>query len=441
MRLFISYAHVDKAIVKDWVVSKLVAGGHDVWFDDRLVAGQDWKQQLNDEIKRSDALVYCMTPESVDSEWCQWELKRAVDLGKAVIPVLMQARTQLPDQLKKLQYVDFSNGPTGDAVAKLMGGLQNLSPAQIPPAPADPKGKPAQAIEQEKNAEQNMIMKILRDPAFQAVFAVLGVLIAIFALVVSGAENSSTESASQPTPSTPRITAQQNMDIRNGPGTNFDRIAVLNTGDHLDILGISEDDRWYQVLLPDGNTGWVVAASSAGEVSGPLGALAVIVPTNTPTSTPTRTPTATNTPTNTPTMTDTPEPTETYTATPTSTDTPEPSDTATATDTPEPTETPTATATRRPTSTPTNTPRATSTPAQSYPCDGQIPGVSGLLNQVHVQPSETSPSRSPVQRGSTVTILREASDFGETWYEIEYNGGDDRGWIPDEFVQPLANCP
>ena len=162
MRLFISYAHVDKAIVKDWVVSKLVAGGHDVWFDDRLVAGQDWKQQLSDEIERSDALVYCMTPESVASDWCQWELARAVDLGKPVIPVLMQARTQLPDQLKKLQYVNFSDGPTGDAVARLMGGLQNLSPAQIPPAPADPRGKPAQAVEQGENAEQNRFFRTSR---------------------------------------------------------------------------------------------------------------------------------------------------------------------------------------------------------------------------------------------------------------------------------------
>ncbi len=46
MRVFVSYSHVDKTIVEDWIVRKLRAGGHDVWFDDRLVAGQDWKQQL-----------------------------------------------------------------------------------------------------------------------------------------------------------------------------------------------------------------------------------------------------------------------------------------------------------------------------------------------------------------------------------------------------------
>jgi len=342
MRLFISYAHVDKAIVKDWIVSKLVAGGHDVWFDDRLVVGQDWKQQLSDEIERSDALVYCMTPESVDSDWCRWELARAVDLGKPVIPVLMQARTQLPDQLKKLQYVDFSDGPTGDAVAQLMGGLQNLSPAQIPLAPTDPKGKPAQAIEQRENAEQNMVMKIVRDPLWQFVGVVIAVVAIVIGIVTSGGSGNPTQSASQPTPSTPRITARQNTVIRNGPGTNFDGISVLNAGGHLDILGISEDARWYQVLLPDGNTGWVVAASSAGEVSGRLGALTMIVPTNTPSATPTRTLTPTATDTSEPSATLTPTATETQPSTATSTQTDSPTSTTAPSDTPQlPIDTPT----------------------------------------------------------------------------------------------------
>ncbi|MBK9748880.1 MAG: SUMF1/EgtB/PvdO family nonheme iron enzyme [Chloroflexi bacterium] len=377
MRLFISYAHVDKAIVKDWVVSKLVAGGHDVWFDDRLVAGQDWKQQLSGEIERSDALVYCMTPESVASDWCLWELTRAVDLGKPVISVLMQARTHLPDQLKKLQYVDFSDGPTGNAVARLMGGLHNLSPAQIPSTPADSNGKPAHAIEQGENAEQNVIMKILRDPLWQFVGVVIGVVAIVIGIVTSGGSGNSTQSAAQPTPSTPRIIAQQNIDIRNGPGTNFDRIAVLNVGDHLDILGISEDDRWYQVLLADGNTGWVVVASSTGEVSGPLGALAVIVPTNTPTATPTQTPTATDAPT----------------ATPTVTDTSEPSDTPTLT----------ATETQAPTATPTQTDSPTSTTAPSD--TPQPPTDTAAVDSTHTEAPETAIA--------TPDVVASASQFGE----------------------------
>src|SRR5688572_10079391 len=134
MQLFISYAHVDKAIVKEWIVDILEQGGYTVWFDKKLIPAIAWKKQLSDAIKSSNVLVYCMTPESIASEWCQWELEQAVKSGKPVIPVLMQPRTKIPPQLAEVQYVDFSNGATGDAVARLMGGLQQLLPQQIPPA-------------------------------------------------------------------------------------------------------------------------------------------------------------------------------------------------------------------------------------------------------------------------------------------------------------------
>ena len=388
MRLFISYAHVDKPIVQDWIVSKLVAGGHDVWFDARLIDGQGWKQQLSDAIERSDALVYCITPESIDSEWCQWELAKAVELEKPAIPVLMQARTNIPETLSELQYVDFSDGPTGDAVARLMGGLQQLAPAQIPPAPADPKGKPAQAIEQEENTGQNMVMKILRDPIWQFVGVVIAVITIIIGIVTSGGSGSSNQSVSQPTPSTPRITAQENMDIWNGPGTNFDRIAVLNAGNHLDILGISDDDRWYQVLLPAGNTGWVVAASSAGKISGPLVALAMIIPTNTPTSTPTLT----------------------------------------------------STVTSSFLQTPTNAPTSIVS-SITYPCHAVVdPSLTSTrLNVVKQFPNSTSTTVASVRRGDTVIIL-ERSEGTDGYYHIQ-SGGRTLGWIAASYLQLSASCP
>lgn len=143
MRLFISYSRDDKKIVEEWVVKKLRLAGHDLWFDDLLRPGDDWKQQLSNQIERSDALVYCMTPKSIASEWCRWEVAQAVGLGKRIIPVLLEAKTDLPNQLERIQYVDFTQGPTGDAVARLMGGLHMLSPAQVPTAPSEPIGNPS----------------------------------------------------------------------------------------------------------------------------------------------------------------------------------------------------------------------------------------------------------------------------------------------------------
>ena len=150
MRLFISYAHVDK-----WQVTMLVQilrdGGHDPWFDTHLVAGQDWKEQLAEAIQSCEAFVYALTPESVASEWCQWEFAKAAELGKSIIPVLLQRNTELPTAIASHQYVDFTAGATPEAVARLMGGLTHVA-ITIPAAdvlilPGDPEGKPASVDE------------------------------------------------------------------------------------------------------------------------------------------------------------------------------------------------------------------------------------------------------------------------------------------------------
>ncbi len=148
MKLFISYAHVDKWQVKQ-LVEILRDAGHDPWFDNKLLPGQDWKHVLRSSIEDCDIFVYALTPESVASEWCQWEFATAVELGKSIIPILIQPKTPIPEAISRYQYADFSEGMTPQAVAKLMGGLTHIAisiPAKdAPPAPTNPVGKPSRA--------------------------------------------------------------------------------------------------------------------------------------------------------------------------------------------------------------------------------------------------------------------------------------------------------
>lgn len=146
MRLFISYAHADDAAVRA-IIDLLRAGGHAPWFDAWLQPGQDWQAALLEGIQGCDAFVYMLSPRAVKSPWCQWEFGKAVQMGKAVIPVLLDAATELPAVLSHIQYVDFS-APPGDpryarATAQLMGGLTRVAvivaQADLPPLP-DPHG-------------------------------------------------------------------------------------------------------------------------------------------------------------------------------------------------------------------------------------------------------------------------------------------------------------
>lgn len=308
MRLFISYAHVDKALVEEWIVEILRSGKHDVWFDDRLVAGQDWQRQLGDAIQNSDALVYALTPESVASEYCQWELAEAVRLGKPVIPVLLQAKTSLPQYLTGIQYVDFTEGPTGDAVARLMGGLQYLAPAEMPSMPSMIQSISDNVSQSQESQMMERILKWLRDPAFQAIIAVIAVAVTVLGIWLALPHGDSP-------PSTPVVEALANLDVRSGPDAHFPLVSVLFSGNRLDVLGISEDHQWYQVVLPSGATGWV--SSDGAQLHGNQ-VLRVIVPTFVPTGitapgdtpSPTATSTASGTPTDITTTTSTLTPNE-----------------------------------------------------------------------------------------------------------------------------------
>lgn len=191
MRLFISYAHENQSIVNEWIVNKLTAAGHDAWFDDRLIAGQDWKQQLGQEIRRSDALVYCITPASVESDWCLWEVATAAALDIPIIPVILQANTQLPEQLGTLQFVDFSYGPTGDAVDRLLRGLQHVAPSQVPPAPQNPRGIPPQA---KKMDQSNRVV------LYAAMIGAVGAIVAAVITILPNFMNQNTASTLPPTP-------------------------------------------------------------------------------------------------------------------------------------------------------------------------------------------------------------------------------------------------
>ncbi|MCD4686861.1 MAG: SUMF1/EgtB/PvdO family nonheme iron enzyme [Anaerolineae bacterium] len=145
--VFISYARVDIARVRE-IVDIVRAAGYDPWFDHALLPGQHWKRELLRAIRACDLFLYALSPESVASEWCQWEFGKAVELRKPVVPVLLQRNTSLETPLSELQYADFCDGATGMAVARLTGGLrlaEIIAPDDAPPAPENPQGTPARA--------------------------------------------------------------------------------------------------------------------------------------------------------------------------------------------------------------------------------------------------------------------------------------------------------
>ncbi len=114
MRLFISYSRIDKN--ESLELSKILrAGGHEVWIDDQLRVGREWRQELRAEIIKADAIVLALTQNWIDSPYCNWEFIVAVENEKKVIPVLLKKtpngnNPEIPARINKYQRADFSSG-------------------------------------------------------------------------------------------------------------------------------------------------------------------------------------------------------------------------------------------------------------------------------------------------------------------------------------------
>ena len=95
--------------------------------------------------------------------------------------------------------------------------------------------------------------------------------------------------AASPTPPEVRVEAYQDVNVRAGPGTDYDPVGRLIRGQSGAILGRSPDSAWLKIVYigaPD-NTGWVFR--DLVRVVGDVPSMATIIPPPTPTLPPTLT--------------------------------------------------------------------------------------------------------------------------------------------------------
>ena len=96
--------------------------------------------------------------------------------------------------------------------------------------------------------------------------------------------------AASPTPPEIRVEAYQDVNVRAGPGTDYDPVGKLIRGQSGAILGRSPDSSWLKIVYIGGpeNTGWVF--KDLVRVIGDVPSMPTIIPPPTPTLPPTLTP-------------------------------------------------------------------------------------------------------------------------------------------------------
>jgi hypothetical protein len=104
LKIFISYSRTDVVIAERFVVD-LEENGFEVLIDRRdLPYGEEWQPELADFIRESDTVIWLVSPASVESKWCNWELGEVARADKRLVPVCTHPieRNTLPEALGRI---------------------------------------------------------------------------------------------------------------------------------------------------------------------------------------------------------------------------------------------------------------------------------------------------------------------------------------------------
>ena len=89
-QIFISYARKDLSYVRK-IVTSLDARDCDVWIDlDDIPKGEDWEQEIYQNINKAEAFLFMLSPDSIASEMCNKEIRHAVENGKRILPIVVR---------------------------------------------------------------------------------------------------------------------------------------------------------------------------------------------------------------------------------------------------------------------------------------------------------------------------------------------------------------
>ena len=112
LNVFISYSRDDLAFA-DQLLAALKAAGFDTRIDRAMPGGVEWQKRLTALIRDADSVVFLLSPSSVSSKWCIWEVDQAVERGKRILPALCRPLEDAspPPQLAALNYIYFYPEP------------------------------------------------------------------------------------------------------------------------------------------------------------------------------------------------------------------------------------------------------------------------------------------------------------------------------------------
>jgi len=273
---FFSYSRADsEAVLK--LATELRAAGADLWLDQLdIVGGQHWDTEVESALTRCDGVLAVLSPEAIASKNVMDEVSYALERDKLIIPVLLRT-CDIPFRLRRVHHVDFT-GDYQQALSHLKRaiGIDPIAPSQENETAETPGAESATRVSKQTPAEPPR-MRSLKALWILAGAAVVGVAISL--VVYQPWKPSSREStlveAERPAkveettpepvekePEEPEVTPMDrgmvtltDINVREGPGTEYDKLTTLSRGVVVKVTGHVED--WFRVALDGGLKGYV----------------------------------------------------------------------------------------------------------------------------------------------------------------------------------------
>ena len=122
--VFIASAHKESSgnvMTREQVIYKLALYGYTSWTHvNDLSSGADFHETIKKGVEGADNLIFLITKESLQSDYCMEELQYAISLNKRIIPLRLEKinESDFPSTLKDIQYIDFTDNIENTALSK-----------------------------------------------------------------------------------------------------------------------------------------------------------------------------------------------------------------------------------------------------------------------------------------------------------------------------------
>jgi cold shock CspA family protein len=114
LRIFLCHSSNDKPLVRN-LYQRLKSDNFDPWLDEeKLLPGQDWRQEITKAVRRADVVLVCLSRGSVSKAgYVQKEIKDALDIADEqpegtifLIPLKLE-ECEVPERVSRWQWVNY----------------------------------------------------------------------------------------------------------------------------------------------------------------------------------------------------------------------------------------------------------------------------------------------------------------------------------------------